>query len=77
MEAASGGHVEVAQVLLNHGAGVNTQSTDSKQNKTDEMHTGIRILFILDKMNRSIFSLNGSLYGWTCSSCSITSRSWC
>jgi len=41
MEAASGGHVEVAQVLLNHGAGVNTQSTDSKHHKTDEMHTGI------------------------------------
>ena len=29
MEAAGGGHVEVTQVLLDHGAGVNTQSKDS------------------------------------------------
>lgn len=30
MEAASGGHVEVARALLDHGAGVNTLSNDSK-----------------------------------------------
>ena len=30
MEAASGGHVEVARALLDHGAGVNTHSNDSK-----------------------------------------------
>ena len=29
MEAASGGHVEVARALLDHGAGVNTHSNDS------------------------------------------------
>ncbi len=29
MEAASGGHVEVARALLDHGAGVNTHSKDS------------------------------------------------
>ncbi|CAF4714983.1 unnamed protein product, partial [Rotaria sp. Silwood2] len=54
MEAASGGHVEVARALLDHGAGVNTLSNDSKdkngndskQHKTDEMHTGKSILKI-------------------------------
>ena len=56
MEAAGGGHVEVTQILLDHGAGTNNQSKDSKiiyfhsfksffsvsenGNKTDEMHTG-------------------------------------
>jgi hypothetical protein len=56
MEAAGGGHVEVTQVLLDHGAGTNNSSKDSKiivfyslknyfcflenGNKTDEMHTG-------------------------------------
>jgi hypothetical protein len=56
MEAAGGGHVEVTQVLLDHGAGTNNPSKDSKiirifslssdffclenGNKTDEMHTG-------------------------------------
>jgi hypothetical protein len=30
MEAAGGGHVEVTQVLLDHGAGTNNQSKDSK-----------------------------------------------
>ena len=71
MEAASGGHVEVARALLDHGAGVNTHSNDSKdstsrrlieqvlsalpvvclengndskQHKTDEMHTGKQII---------------------------------
>jgi hypothetical protein len=29
MEAAGGGHVEVTQVLLDHGAGTNNQSKDS------------------------------------------------
>lgn len=33
MEAASGGHVEVARALLDHGAGVNTHSNDSKDSK--------------------------------------------
>jgi hypothetical protein len=31
MEAAGGGHVEVTQVLLDHGAGVNTPSKDSRK----------------------------------------------
>jgi hypothetical protein len=30
MEAAGGGHVEVTQLLLDHGAGTNNQSKDSK-----------------------------------------------
>lgn len=30
MEAASGGHVEVARVLLAHGAGVNKNSNDEQ-----------------------------------------------
>lgn len=30
MEAAGGGHVEVTQILLDHGAGSNNQSKDSK-----------------------------------------------
>ena len=30
MEAAGGGHVEVTQLLLDHGAGSNNQSKDSK-----------------------------------------------
>ncbi len=30
MEAAGGGHVEVTQILLDHGAGTNNQSKDSK-----------------------------------------------
>lgn len=29
MEAAGGGHVEVTQVLLDHGAGTNNSSKDS------------------------------------------------
>ena len=33
MEAASGGHVEVARALLDHGAGVNTHSNDCKDSK--------------------------------------------
>lgn len=33
MEAASGGHVEVARALLDHGAGVNTHSNDWKDSK--------------------------------------------
>lgn len=33
MEAASGGHVEVARALLDHGAGVNTFSNDWKDSK--------------------------------------------
>lgn len=32
MEAAGGGHVEVTQVLLDHGAGVNVPSKDSTKN---------------------------------------------
>jgi hypothetical protein len=32
MEAAGGGHVEVTQVLLDHGAGTNNPSKDSKIN---------------------------------------------
>ena len=30
MEAAGGGHVEVTQILLDHGAGTNNPSKDSK-----------------------------------------------
>jgi hypothetical protein len=33
MEAASGGHVEVARALLDHGAGVNTHSNESNDSK--------------------------------------------
>lgn len=33
MEAASGGHVEVARALLDHGAGVNTHSNDWKDSR--------------------------------------------
>jgi hypothetical protein len=35
MEAASGGHVEVARALLDHGAGVNTHSKDSMRSSID------------------------------------------
>jgi hypothetical protein len=45
MEAASGGHVEVARALLDHGAGVNTHSNDSK----DSMK------FLLNKIKIAFF----------------------
>ena len=31
MEAASGGHVQVAAILLQHGAGINTHSNEFKE----------------------------------------------
>lgn len=39
MEAASGGHVEVARALLDHGAGVNTHSNDSKDSTKENFYS--------------------------------------
>ena len=46
MEAAGGGHVEVTQVLLDHGAGLNSQSKDSRKrlaSRQNEPHVGLSL----------------------------------
>ncbi len=53
MEAASGGHVEVARALLDHGAGVNTHSNDSKDSMWLLIIIKYSFIFSLENGNSS------------------------
>ena len=52
MEAAGGGHVEVTQILLDHGAGTSNPSKDSKSLSFDFFFSHLSNLFRKWKQNR-------------------------